>query len=159
MSNVFPASMTAWLNRTGRGASREPKDAKTREQGVWAYLEQASHNEVFLWWRKHRLGAMSNSRSLVNDWRQLLVLWMRNYPTELTACSIYSRHERWSGNWTKTRGGRRNRRSLARVISVYYRGSLTGDEPVAYSDSLRRGEMLRHVARLDNGEHRWCQRD
>jgi ABC-type thiamine transport system ATPase subunit len=54
----------------------------------------------------------------------------------------------------KTRGGRRNRRSLARVIGVYYRGSLTGDEPVAYSDSLRRGEMLRHVARPDNGERR-----
>jgi hypothetical protein len=54
----------------------------------------------------------------------------------------------------KTCGGWRNRRSLARVIGVYYRGSLTGDEPVAYSDSLRCGEMLRHVARPDNGERR-----
>jgi ABC-type thiamine transport system ATPase subunit len=79
---------------------------------------------------------------------------MGDYPTELTTGSIYSRHERWPGNWMKTRGGRRNRRSLARVIGVYYRGSLTGDEPVAYSDSLRRGEMLRHVARPDNGERR-----
>jgi hypothetical protein len=82
-------STAAWLNRTGRGASRESKDAKTRKQGVWAYLEQASRDEVFLRWRKHKLGAMSNSRSLVYDWRQLLVLWMRNYPTELAVHSIY----------------------------------------------------------------------
>jgi hypothetical protein len=49
------------------------------------------------WW-KHSLAEMSNSWSLVNNWRQLLVLWMCNYPTELTACSIYSRLERWPVN-------------------------------------------------------------
>ena len=59
-----------------------------------------------------------------------MVLWMRNYPTVLTACSIYSRHERWPGNWMKTRGGRRNRRSLAQLIRVNYRGKLSGDHRI-----------------------------
>jgi hypothetical protein len=40
------------------------------------------------------------------------------------------------------------------VIRGLHRGGLTGDELVAYSDSLRCGEMLRHVARSDNSERR-----
>jgi hypothetical protein len=31
----------------------------------------------------------------VNNWGQVLVLWMGNYPTELMACSIYRVSERW----------------------------------------------------------------
>jgi hypothetical protein len=59
-----------------------------------------------------------------------MVLWMCNYPTVLTACSIYSRHERWPGNWMKTRGGQRNRRSLAQLIRVNYRGKLSVDHRI-----------------------------
>jgi hypothetical protein len=133
-------SMTAWLKRTSRGASREPKDAKTREQGVWAYLEQASLGEVFLRWRKHRLGAMRNSRSLVNDWRQAWVLWMGDYPTEFVVRSIYNGLKRWPGIWTKTRDGRRNRKSLAHVIGVFRRGELTSDEQTLQAELLWRGK-------------------
>jgi hypothetical protein len=51
-----------------------------------------------------------------------------DYPTELTAGSIYSRQEWWLVNWTTKHGGRRNRKLLARVISVFRRGELTDDE-------------------------------
>jgi hypothetical protein len=41
------------------------------------------------------LGEMSNSEALVNNWRQVLVLWMGDYPMELMAYSIYRLSERW----------------------------------------------------------------
>jgi hypothetical protein len=43
--------------------------------------------------RKTDFGELGNSGALVNNWRQVLVLWMGNYPTELMACSIYRVHE------------------------------------------------------------------
>jgi hypothetical protein len=77
------------------------QDSREHEQ-TWDSLTMV---RAFSQWRKHSLGEMSNSRSLVNNWRQLLVLWMRNYPTELTSCSIYSRLERWPMNlgWARWR--------------------------------------------------------
>jgi hypothetical protein len=63
----------------------------------------------------------------VNNWRQVLVLWMGNYPTELMACSIYRSPERWPVNLKETRGGRRGGGALARAIGGNYRGKLTGD--------------------------------
>jgi hypothetical protein len=89
---------------------------------------------------------MSNSRSLVNDWRQVWVLWMGDYPTELTVRSIYNGLKQWSGIWTKTRGGRRNRKSLARVIGVFRRGELNGDEQTPQAELLRRGKKDHTVA-------------
>jgi hypothetical protein len=56
---------------------------------------------------------------------------MGDYPTELMAGSIYSRHERWLGNWTKMHGGRRRRKLLAQLIRGEYRGGLTGDDRMA----------------------------
>jgi hypothetical protein len=56
---------------------------------------------------------------------------MGDYPTELTEGSIYSRHERWPGNWTKTRDGRRRRKLLAQLIRGEYRGGLTGNDRMA----------------------------
>jgi hypothetical protein len=56
------------------------------------------------------------------------VLWMGDYPTELAVHSIYNGLKRWPGIWTKTRGGRRNRRSLAQLIRGEYRGGLIGDD-------------------------------
>jgi hypothetical protein len=76
------------------------------------------------------LGAMSNSRSLVNDWRQAWVLWMGDYLTELTVGSIYSGHERWPGNWMKTRGGWRRQGLLALGIGGIYRGKFSGDHRI-----------------------------
>jgi hypothetical protein len=133
-------SKTAWLNWTSRGTSREPKEAKTREQGVWAYLEQASHDEVFLRWRKHRLGAMRNSWSLVNDWRQAWVLWMGDYPMELTMRSIYNGLKRWLGIWTKTCGGRKNRKSRAWLVSFVVANSPTMNRhrKPSYCDVVKR---------------------
>jgi hypothetical protein len=96
----------------------------------------ADHSEGSTTATETKLGEMSNSRSLVNDWKQLLVLWMRNYPTELTTCSIYSSHERWPVNldWARWRSEKEWVTNV--VIRVLHRGGLTGDEPVAYSDSL-----------------------
>jgi hypothetical protein len=54
-----------------------------------------------------------------------------DYPTELTAASIYSRQERWLVNWTTTRGGRRSRKSLVQGIRGIYRGDLTGGDRMA----------------------------
>jgi hypothetical protein len=59
------------------------------------------------------------------------VLWMGDYPTELTASSIYSSHERWPGNWMKTRDSRRKPGLLAQLIRGKYRGGLTGDDRMA----------------------------
>jgi hypothetical protein len=64
------------------------------------------------------------------------VLWMGDYPTELTVRSIYNGLKRWPGIWTKTRGSRRNRKSLARVIGVFRRGELTGDEQTPQAELL-----------------------
>jgi hypothetical protein len=71
---------------------------------------------------------------------------MGDYPTELTAGSIYSSHERWLGNWTKRRGGRRRRKLLAQLIRGLYRGGLTGDDRMA--NVSHGGEVIvpRHVA-------------
>jgi hypothetical protein len=78
--------------------------------------------------QKPDMGEMSNSWSLVNNWRQVLVLWMGNYPTELMAYSIYRSPERWLVNLKETRGGRRGGRALAQAIGGIYRGGLTGDD-------------------------------
>jgi hypothetical protein len=76
------------------------------------------------------LGAMSNSRPLVNDWRQAWVLWMGDYPTELAMRSIYNGLKRWPGIWTKMRGGRRRRGLLALGIGGLYRGKHPGDHRI-----------------------------
>jgi hypothetical protein len=62
---------------------------------------------TFSRWRKPDLGEMSNSWSLVSNWRKVLVLWMGDYPMELMACSIYRSPEWWPVNLKETRGGRR----------------------------------------------------
>jgi hypothetical protein len=89
---------------------------------------------------------MSNSRSLVNNWRQAWVLWMGDYPTELAVRSIYNGLKWWPGIWTKTCGGRRNRKSLAHVIGVFRRGELNDDEQTPQAELLRRGKKDHSVA-------------
>jgi hypothetical protein len=71
---------------------------------------------------------------------------VRDYPTELAVRSIYNGLKRWPGIWTKTRGGRRNRKLLVRVISVLRRGELTGDEQTSQAEPLRRGKKGHSVA-------------
>ena len=53
------------------------------------------------------LGEMGNWVALVNNWMQVLVHWMRIYLAEPRVRSIYNMLERWPGNLTATRGGRR----------------------------------------------------
>jgi hypothetical protein len=105
------------------------QDSREYEQ-TWDSLTTV---RAFSRWRKHSLGEMGNLWSLVNDWRQLLVLWMRNYPTKLTVCSIYRTWGRWLVNLSWRGGGRRVKRVLSRELGGIYRGGLTGDEPVAES--------------------------
>jgi hypothetical protein len=79
---------------------------------------------------------------------QLLVLWMGDYPTELTACSIYSVLERWPVNLMERRGGRRKRGLLALGISGFHRGKLPSDHRICktrftamWSSALARGAL------------------
>jgi hypothetical protein len=69
-----------------------------------------------------------------------------DYPTELTAASIYSRQERWPVNWTTTRGGRRSRKSLAQGIRGIYRGDLTGGDRTAKASHSDAVNVPRYVA-------------
>jgi hypothetical protein len=41
------------------------------------------------------LGEVGNWEALVDDWRQEMVLWMRNNLVELTGAAIYRLHRRW----------------------------------------------------------------
>jgi hypothetical protein len=75
------------------------------------------------------LGEMGNWVALVNNWRQVLVHWMRIYLAEPWVRSIYSMLERWLVNLTETRGGRRGGVALVHTISGFHRGRLTGDGP------------------------------
>jgi hypothetical protein len=67
---------------------------------------------------------------------------VRDYPTDLMAHSIYRRQERWPVNLGETRGGRRNRRSLAHGISGCNRGNSPTITGHARCGSLRRGQAL-----------------
>jgi hypothetical protein len=75
------------------------------------------------------LGELGNWAALVNNWRQVLVHWMRIYLAEPLLRSIYSMLERWLVNLTETRGGRRGGGVLVHTISGFHRGRLTDDEP------------------------------
>jgi hypothetical protein len=76
---------------------------------------------------ENRFGEVSNLEDLVNNWRQVLVLWMGNYPTELMAHSIYRVRERWCPIRKDCTGGRRGKELLAQANRGCYRGELTGD--------------------------------
>jgi hypothetical protein len=68
---------------------------------------------------KTDLGEVSNSGALVNIWRQVLVLWMCNYPMELMACSIYRVRERCCPIRRECAGGREG----GWVTAMNYRGN------------------------------------
>jgi hypothetical protein len=151
-------SLIGWVSEYQEQARVLKQESRGQDQ-TWIELATArSQGTMFLRWRKHRLGAMSDSRSLVDNWRQAWVLWMGDYPMELTASSIYSRHERWPGNWTKTRDGRRRRKLLAQLIRGVYRGRLTDDDRmtnVSHDSAVkgwRRGATMVSVA--DSGDGR-----
>jgi hypothetical protein len=55
------------------------------------------------------------------------VLQLHNYMAQLRARSIYSASGRWPRISSKTRGSRRGRRTLVQRLSVYYRGSYSGE--------------------------------
>jgi hypothetical protein len=70
-----------------------------------------------------------NWEALVDNPRQGLVRWMRNYLAEFTGAAIYRFH-RWCWLILRWRtGGRREGRSLAQEMRGFHRGKITGDEP------------------------------
>jgi hypothetical protein len=72
-------------------------------------------------------GEIGNSRVLAGDrgWEQ--VLQLHDDMAQLRAMSIYSASGRWSRISSKTRGGRKERRTLAQRLGVYCRGSYSGE--------------------------------
>jgi hypothetical protein len=77
--------------------------------------------------RRMDLGGIRNSCVLVDDRGWERVLQLHNYMAQLRARSIYSASERWPRISSKTRGGRRGRRTLALRLGVYCRGSYFGE--------------------------------
>jgi hypothetical protein len=68
-----------------------------------------------------------NSRVLVDDRGWERVLQLLDDMAQLRARSIYSASGRWPRILSKTRGGRRERRTLAQRLGVYCRGSYSGE--------------------------------
>jgi hypothetical protein len=75
-------------------------------------LKHTGHGESLSRRRKTDLEEVSNSGALVNNWRQVLVLWMGNYPTKLRVYSIYRVSERWCPTQKDCTGGREGCESL-----------------------------------------------
>jgi hypothetical protein len=102
--------------------------------------------------RKTDLGEVSNSGALVNNWRQVLVLWMGNYPTELMACSIYRVRERCCPIWRDCAGSREEGESLlCSTVAIAGRLNYGGYWMVttAHTDAIN---VLRRGALTVNGE-------
>jgi hypothetical protein len=74
---------------------------------------------VFTVVRKTDLGEIGNWEPLVDDQRQGLVHWMRNYLAELTRASIYRVLRWWRLILRRRAGGRREGNALARVIVAF----------------------------------------
>jgi hypothetical protein len=92
------------------------------------------------------LGEMGNWAALVNNWRQVLVRWMRNYLAKFSEASIYRTQWRWRSIWRRSAGDRREGRLLAQGIRGFHRGKFSGDGQACYTGSLRRAKLPRHVA-------------
>jgi hypothetical protein len=78
---------------------------------------------------------------------------VRDYPTNPMVRSIYRVLERWPVNWTKTSGGGRNRKLLARVIGVLLPWQAPRRWTDGYCESWRCGLKARDVA-----QPRWVSR-
>jgi hypothetical protein len=63
---------------------------------------------------ENRFGEERNWEAMVANRRQGRVLLLRDDPTELAACSIYSVRGRWLRIWKRSAGDRREGRSLVR---------------------------------------------
>jgi hypothetical protein len=88
------------------------------------------------------IGENGKLKSSRGDSRQAWVCWLHDNMAQLTWPSIYRIAKRWPGIWTKTRGGRGNKKLLARGISVFRRGELTGNEKISQAELLRRDKVL-----------------
>jgi hypothetical protein len=138
------------------------------EHRAWTDLKRTGHDESLSRRRKTDLGEVSNSKALVNNWRQVLVLWLGNYPTELTTYSIYRVSERWcpirrdyaggrEGGWVTAVIYRGDRRviELRRLLNSHYGSWRRDKRPKAWHPHgewrTRRWWPLGHVA----GANRW----
>jgi hypothetical protein len=57
----------------------------------------------------------------------ILCGWVCDYPTDLTARSIYRKQERRPGIWMTTRDDRRRRGALVQALSGFHCGAPSGD--------------------------------
>jgi hypothetical protein len=72
--------------------------------------------------RKIDLRRERNWTSLVANWRQERVLWLRDDPTELMARLIYRARGQWLLNLEWRASGRREGRALAQEMCGFHRG-------------------------------------
>jgi hypothetical protein len=77
------------------------------------------------------LGEVGNWEALVDNSRQGLVRWMRNYLAEFTGTTIYRFHRRLRLILRWRAGGQREGRSLAQEMHGFNHGKITGDEPAS----------------------------
>jgi hypothetical protein len=85
------------------------KQESREHEPTWSTLSTV---RLFPRWRKTDLGEMNNSGAPVNNWWQVLMLWMDNYSTKLMACSIYRVCERCGPIRRDCAGGREGGESL-----------------------------------------------
>jgi hypothetical protein len=82
----------------------------------------------------------------VDDLRNGLVRWVRDYLAELMARSIYRARGWWLLILEWRAGGRREGRVLAQEMRGFHRGKVTCDEQTCQGELLRRGRAPRHMA-------------
>jgi hypothetical protein len=92
------------------------------------------------------LGEMGNWAALVDNWRQVLVCWMRNYLAEFSEASIYRTQRWWHSIWRRSAGDRGEGRLMAQGIRGFHRGKFSGDGQACYTGSWQRAKLPRRVA-------------
>ena len=106
-------SAIAWVGKHHRHM-RKLKRGRGEDELTGMGLAAVSSS---LRWRKLDLGGIGNSCVLVDDRGWERVLQLHDDMAQLRARSIYSASGRWPRISSKTRGGRRERRTLAQVNS------------------------------------------
>jgi hypothetical protein len=95
------------------------KQGGREHEQTWSTLTTVSLHTAA---RRTKLGEERNWKALVDNPRQGLVQWMRNYLAEPRVRSIYRLRGWWHMNLGWCGGGRRRKRSLAHELSGFHRG-------------------------------------
>jgi hypothetical protein len=94
---------------------------------VWADLNRTGRGEAVSTVAETDFGGSSKLGRTGDRLRTILGGWVLDYPTELTARSIYTHHERWSRIWTRHTAAGGKEASLVQWIRGLYRGGHSGD--------------------------------